>query len=142
MKRDYANYQVALKLFLKRGNKILFLKLPESGLWDLPGGRIDNVETHTPLRKILAREIREELGVKVKYELGKPLFQFRRKALSRKTYNLLTVYEGRYLSGEIKLSSEHASYEWINPKAYKFKEKDFMSKEEYLAFIEYFSKYY
>ncbi|OGF76787.1 hypothetical protein A3H65_03535 [Candidatus Giovannonibacteria bacterium RIFCSPLOWO2_02_FULL_45_14] len=138
MKRDYANYQVSLKLYLRKGNKALFLKLSDNDFWDLPGGRIDNVETKTPLKKILDREVKEELGTKVKYKLGKPLFQFRREVRRRGIYNFLTVYEAKYLSGEIKLSSEHNSYKWINPKTHKFMKTDFMSAEEYGTFMKYF----
>ncbi|MCH8741977.1 NUDIX domain-containing protein [Patescibacteria group bacterium] len=138
MKRDYGIYQVALKLLLRKGNEILFLKCVPSGNWDLPGGRIDNVESKVPLKKILAREVREELGRKVKYRLGSPAFQFRRKAKMKGVYNFLTVYEAEYLGGDIELSHEHSSYEWINPKTYKFKKKDFFNKEEFQAHIDYF----
>jgi 8-oxo-dGTP pyrophosphatase MutT (NUDIX family) len=142
MKRDYAMYQVALKLLLKRGNLILFLKTADDGMEDLPGGRIDNVESKVPLEKILAREVREELGPHVKYKLGKPLFQFRRLIPSRNLYNFLTVYEGTYVSGKIKLSPEHSGYEWINPKTYRLQRKNFFNnQEEYNAFKKYFGNY-
>ncbi len=141
MKRDYALYQVALKVMMKKNGRVLFLRLNESeNRLDLPGGRIDNVEGGVPLEKILAREIREELGGKIKYELGNPLFQFRRYSPAQNKYNLLTVYDTKFISGKIKLSPEHTSYEWINPKEYKFKPKDFFNKEEFLAFKKYFSR--
>ncbi len=90
MKRDYANYQVALKVLLRRGDEVLFLRITDPLMcFDLPGGRIDNVETKTPLARILAREVREELGVDVRYTLGAPLFQFRRYVASHKIYNFL-----------------------------------------------------
>ena len=140
IKRDYATYQVALKLLLRKGNEVLFLRDVPSGYWDLPGGRIDNVESKVPLDKILMREIREELGEKVKYKLGCPIFQFRRETKTHNIYNFLTVYEGKYIKGNIKISFEHSSYKWVNPKNYKFKEKDFFNKEEYLAVLGYFKK--
>jgi 8-oxo-dGTP pyrophosphatase MutT (NUDIX family) len=68
MKRAYANYQVSLKLLLWKGGNVLYLK-DVDGKWDLPGGRIDTIESKTPLENILAREVREELGKKLKYEL-------------------------------------------------------------------------
>ena len=61
MKRDYGIFHVGLKVLLKKENTYLFLKT-EPGYFDLPGGRIDNVEYRTPLMNVLAREIREELG--------------------------------------------------------------------------------
>ena len=137
-KRDYALYQVALKILLIKDNKILFLRDATSGYWDLPGGRIDNVENKVSLKKILAREIREELGGRVKYKLGNPVFQFRRSTKTKGVCNFLTVYEAEYLGGDINLSFEHSNYEYINPTAYKFKKKDFFNREEYLAHLDYF----
>ena len=141
MKRDYAMYHVALKALLKKGDKILFLTFGSRENLDLPGGRIDTVENNVPLEKILAREVREELGKTVKYKLGKPVFQFRRRFFTKdkkKVQIFLTVYEAQFLSGTIKISFEHNGYCWINPKTYKFKEKDFSCREEYLAFKNYF----
>ena len=146
MKRDYALYQVALKILLWKGRKVLFLR-DDKGKWDLPGGRIDNVEGKVPLEKILAREVREGLGRSVKYSLGLPVVQFRRYIDSRKTYNLLTVYEAKFLSGTIMLSFEHTHYEWLNPRSYSFKKEDFCASrkefdtnEEYKALMKYFKR--
>ena len=126
-------------MLLKKGNKFLFLKTAAKPIfWDLPGGRIDNVERNVPLEKILAREIKEELGNKIKYKLGGPIFQFRRKGRNGACFNLLTVYEAKFLGGGVELSFEHSDYEWTDPKKYKFKEKDFFNKEEYAAFMKYF----
>lgn len=139
MKRDYALCWVGLKLLLKKDRKILFLKTAMNPVfWDLPGGRIDNVEGKVPLEKILEREIREELGNKVKYKLGRPVFQFRRKGRNGACFNLLTAYEAKYLGGKINLSFEHSAYEWVDPKKYKFNKNDFFNKEEYRAFTKYF----
>ena len=141
MKRDYGIYHVGFKILLRKGNRFLFLKSASKKYWDLPGGRADNIEYKTPIKKIIEREVKEELGDKARYNLGKIVFQYRRYSPNRKIYVFTTVYEAEYLSGEIKLSPEHSSYEWIDPKDYKFKEKEFCSKEdfkeEYLAFKEY-----
>lgn len=141
MKRDFALYHVGLKILLWKGNKILLLRTAERKLWDLPGGRIDDVESKTPLMKVLKREVREELGSGVKYKIGRPAFQFRRFVYSRGVYALHTVYEARYISGKIKLSSEHASYEWIDSKRYRFAGKDFFNREEYNAFKKYLNQH-
>lgn len=116
----YARYQVALKLLLRRGNRVLFIKAADRNRWDLPGGRIDQGEEQVPLEKILAREVREELGAGVKYRLGIPLFQFRRPVPKLNTYNLITVYAARYLSGKIRLSFEHVAFQWLDPKKIPF----------------------
>ena len=140
MKRDYATYQVALKIFLRKGRNILFLK-DENGKWDLPGGRIDNVEGKMPLEKILAREVREELGRKVKYDLGLPAVQFRRFIYSRSVFGFITVYEAVYKGGYIKISHEHTSFEWLNPKTYPFRRNQFGNdNEEYEALMKYFGR--
>jgi len=132
MKRDYGVFHVALKLLLWKGGKFLFLKSP-NGKWDLPGGRIDNVEYRAPLTRVLAREVREELGG-VKYQLGKSVFQYKRLTASKENYVFLTVFEARYLSGQIKLSQEHKSFHWVDPKNLTLKQKDFLDAEEYRAF--------
>ena len=142
MKRDYATYQVALKALLRRGDgKAVFLRLADAPRYlDLPGGRIDNVETKTPLAAILAREIREELGARVRYRLGAPLFQFRRLVSSRNIYNFLTVYDAEFLGGDITLSFEHSAYEWLDPRTYAWKKSQFLSSEEYTAFSAFFTQ--
>lgn len=134
----YAFYHVGLKILLKKGNEFLFLTEAGGKRFDLPGGRIDDVEHTTPLTEILAREVMEELGEEIKYKLGKPIFQFRRHRENIDLHVFLTVYEAEYVSGEIQLSSEHSNYKWINPKEFDFEEKDFVHKEEYLAFKKYF----
>ena len=140
MPRAYAHYQVSLKLLLKRGRSVLLLRLTSNNCWDLPGGRIDAVEGRTPLEKILAREIREELGPTLRYQLGQPLFQFRRWVPVFHTYNFLTVYAGKYLRGDVRLSPEHRSWQWLNPRQHRFRLRDFMSQEEYRAFLRYFGR--
>jgi len=140
MKRDFGIFQVALKVLLRKSDQVLFCVSDKNRL-DLPGGRIDNVEHRVPLERIIAREVREELGSRVKYKLGGPIFQFRRHLPSRGVYNFITVYNSVYLSGAIRLSPEHTSYRWINPRTNHFKEKDFCNKEEYRAFTRYFKNH-
>src|SRR3989338_8890753 len=137
-KRAYAIYHVGLKVLLKKGDEFLFLTDAVGKHFDLPGGRIDDVEHTTPLAEVIAREAGEELGEEVKYKLGKPVFQFRRHFESKGLHIFLTVYEAEYLSGEIKLSSEPSNLQWINPRKVDLKEEQFFHKEEYLAFKKYF----
>ena len=137
-KKAYAIYHVGLKVLLRKGDEFLFLTDAVGKHFDLPGGRIDNVERTTPLVEVIAREVSEELGEKIKYKLGKPVFQFRRHFESKGLHIFLTVYEAEYLSGEIHLSAEHSNLQWINPKKVNLEEKEFFYKEEYLAFKKYF----
>src|SRR4030042_952695 len=138
IKKSYAVYWIAFKILLEKGGKFLFLTTSVMRLLDLPGGRADDNEGKTPLKKILEREVREELGDNIKYKLGEPIFQYRRYDQTKKMYNLITVYKAKYISGPIKLSFEHSKYQWLSPKRYRFKEKEFYSKEEYETFKEYF----
>ena len=140
MKKNYALCLIAFKILLKKDGKFLFLTAFDIGkeLLDLPGGRANKNEGKVPIKKILEREIKEEIGSAVKYKIGGPVFQYRRYNPIKDLYNLITVYEGKYISGSIKLSSEHIKYQWIDPTKYKFKEKKFYTKEEYKAFKEYF----
>jgi len=137
-KRDYGIYQVAMKILLKRGDEYLFVLDSSGNRYDLPGGRADDNEYEIPLQKILEREVREELGRTLKCRLGKPIYQFRRHLKNKNRYVFITVYEAKYLSGRIKLSPEHTEYKWINLKSFKFKEKNFWSREEYSVSVNYF----
>jgi 8-oxo-dGTP pyrophosphatase MutT (NUDIX family) len=138
MKKYHGIYWIAFKLLLKNGEKFLFLKTSQRGILDLPGGRADIDEGKVPIKKILEREILEELGTKIKYHLGGPVLQYRRYSVKYKIYVLITAYQADYISGPISLSQEHRGYEWINPKTYKFEDKNFSSKEACLAFKDYF----
>ena len=138
MNKKHAIFLIAFKLLLRKDNKVLFLRLAEEkflNVLDLPGGRADEGEEEIPFLEILEREVKEEIGEDVKYNLGKLAFQNYRRV--QKPYALINVYEGEYLSGDIKLSPEHISYEWIDPQTYKFRKEEFFNEEEYLAFKEY-----
>ncbi len=137
-KRSYANYHVALKILLKRGDDYLFLTDAFDGFFDFPGGRIDDVEHLTSLPDIIAREVREELGENVRYTLGKPIFQYRRHRESKNWHVFVTVYEADYISGEITLSAEHSDFQWIHKINTNLQESSFFNEEEYLAFKKYF----
>ena len=69
-----ANFQIALKLIFKNSrDEILGLKMPDTsvmgGYYDLPGGRIKENEIKINFRKVIEREMKEELGNLVKYRL-------------------------------------------------------------------------
>jgi 8-oxo-dGTP diphosphatase len=139
VKKAYATYNVAMKILLKRDEEYLFLIDSTGKHLDLPGGRIEENEHFVPLKKILEREVREELGNNLKYKSGNSIFQFRRHFEKKNMHVFITVYEANYLSGKIKLSSEHNEYKWIGVKDFKFTDRDFVSKEEYEAVRKYFS---
>ena len=54
---------VAAKAWIEREGQTLILR-DENGGWDLPGGRIDESEfARIPFHDVLARELREEVGL-------------------------------------------------------------------------------
>jgi 8-oxo-dGTP pyrophosphatase MutT (NUDIX family) len=135
MLMTYAHYHVGLKLLLRKGEEVLFMRTAHSQSFDLPGGRIDEHEDEVTLMDILAREIREELGSNIRYRIGAPLFTFRRFFPAKGWKIFLIVYDGEYLGDDIEISEEHASYEWLDPRTYEFKQQDFFNEEEYVAFM-------
>lgn len=138
--RTCANYNVGLKVLLRKGEEVLVLKSQTGRHIDLPGGRIDTVEHHVSLSEIIDREIKEELGDGVQYRLGIPLFQFRRHFDEKDLHVFLTVYSAEYLSGDICISPEHSAYEWVNIQQFSFPDEMYFDPEEQVAFRTYFSK--
>ena len=142
---DYANYHVGLKALLRKGDEVLVLYSPQRAswdgrLWDFAGGRINTNEYEVGLEDILQREIAEELGNKVRYRLGNPIFVCRR-FITHKNWNVFLVfYDVEYLGGEIQLSEEHTGYEWVNIREVDLDPQDFVSEEEYRAFVKFFAK--
>ncbi|MCA9333785.1 NUDIX domain-containing protein [Candidatus Saccharibacteria bacterium] len=112
-------YFVAVKVLMRRGEELLITH-DVFGDWDIPGGRIKPDEFDTPLEDIISRKIREELGDKVKYSLGKPRVFFRHKRLehnSKQPVRIFAIgYEAKYEGGEIKLGDNHDKHEWVDAK--------------------------
>ncbi len=122
-KYDKDLYFVAVKLFLRDGNKLLITH-DVFGAWDLPGGRIKTDEFDIPLEDVIERKVREELGAKVKYELGAPRVFFRvereEHALGGKKVRIFAVgYEAEYLGGEISLWKYHDLMEWVDVRSFR-----------------------
>lgn len=115
----HANFNIGLKVILKNSKgKILGLEAHKNGpmadYYDLPGGRIDDNEIGKPFLEVLAREIEEELG-EIDYQLDdKPA-----TALSWEWPNgqamTFIYWEGLYQSGELAITDEHLSHQWIEP---------------------------
>lgn len=82
----------------------------KAGDWDLPGGL---VEPNEQPAKALLREIKEELGVKVKIITPSSTWSFFR-ASDKKTVTAQN-YICQFKGGKIKLSHEHTDYIWITP---------------------------
>ena len=120
--RRNETFLVSQKAFIISHGKLLILKLPNTGgkhwagKWNLPGGLLEMNES---LEKGLAREVREETGLRV---LVKRLI-----CASDFRYNNFVFKDGRKLKarifeigflcecqeGKISVSEEHADYKWV-----------------------------
>lgn len=119
-------YFVAVKLFLEDKTKRLFISKDKFGIWDLPGGRLRPNDFNTPLEKVVARKVNEELGSAVRYNLGKPIVFMRHERMEflpngrKEKRRIFAIgYRAKYLSGNIKLSSRHLEYKWVKLKGFK-----------------------
>lgn len=138
-KAVHGNYNVALKILLKKGNEYLFLTDEKGKYFDFPGGRININENYTSFKNILSREVTEELGKNLVLEIEEPIIHYRRHNEEKNIHIFMCLFLANYISGKIELSPEHTKYHWINPKKYVFNQKEFYCLEEYAAIKEYFN---
>ena len=140
-KYDKDLYFVAVKLFLRDGDKLLITHdIFEA--WDLPGGRIKKDEFQAPLSSVIARKMREELGPNVTYDVREPTVFFRvereEHGLNRQKVRIFAVgYEATYQGGEIKLGKHHDRFEWVDVQTFQpekyFTDGWLAGVQEYLA---------
>ncbi len=119
-------FQISLKLILEDAEgRILGLKnTPDSsvaGFYDLPGGRIGSDELEAAYADILAREVEEEIGTAVRYELepypvslGRHNYYSKERGCDNSV--LMVFFRANYLGGKVRVSEEHVGYEWIDPR--------------------------
>ena len=140
MEEKYQLYKISLKVLLEKKNKVLIL-LDQNDLIDLPGGRIEKKELKSSVEDVIRREIIEELGPDVVFNLGSPIFFFRAYSQKNNEWALIIVHKGEYIKGVISLSKEHKSYKWIEKKKVNIRKKDFYKQdiEKYKVFKKYFS---
>jgi hypothetical protein len=114
---DKDKYFVAVKLFLRDGDKLLITH-DIFGAWDLPGGRIKKDEFDVSLESVIGRKIGEELGGGVRYELGEPKVFFRVERLEHSTQEVVRIfavgYDATYLGGELKMGDHHDQMKWVD----------------------------
>jgi 8-oxo-dGTP diphosphatase len=109
--------------FIYKGGKLLIAqRLPGSHgamKWELPGGKVEKDEDP---RNCLAREVEEELGIRIR--VGKIVESIFHRYPERSV--LLLFYKCEWISGEAKAIG-CASFEWISPgqlPQYDFMEAD------------------
>ena len=126
MPKEKDFYQVSLKAFIKNNEgKMLALKAVDTGsiagFYDLTGGRIDTDEFQTLYLDILKREIAEELGENLEVEIkptpvaiGRHLIPAHLTRAGKDTHILLVFFEAFYQGGDLRISDEHQSMQWLD----------------------------
>ncbi len=93
-------------------DKILLLKRPNDGRWDLPGGGVDEGEN---LADALIREVREETNLEI--DNATPVYTFLR-AVSGKSEKLiqfsLSYLKTKATALDVILSDEHEDYAFFD----------------------------
>lgn len=134
----HALFQVALKVLLRKDDKILVLTTPDNYV-DFPGGRIDSTEMDAPFDDALRRELEEEIGGEAAYEVGNVAFVCKRYYTANgQDHRIVAVYyEVAFTGGVIELSDEHTQYEWRTPESVLPLKDRFVSADEYEQFARY-----
>ncbi len=100
----------------------------QGGLWEFPGGKLEEGETR---EDALKREIKEELMIDIEVEkyLDEKTFQYPEKEIN------LIALECRLIGGELK-ATEHEDVKWVNKeelKNYEFAPADLFIIEKILS---------
>lgn len=104
---------VAGKALIRRDGQILLLQRSlksgfDPGRWELPGGKIGHGEN---LVDALRREVEEEVGLVIR--VGRPFTTWH---FTKDPFWVTGVtFLCDYVRGDVRLSSEHAAYVWIDP---------------------------
>lgn len=121
-------FHVSQKLFVvNEKQELLILKDARNAYYDFPGGRLDKDEFATPLLDSLRREVAEELGKDVSLTIYEGVVAVARECLWNRILGCLDYdrhvfiifYEAQYRGGEIVLSDEHESYQWVECATFK-----------------------
>ena len=116
--KEHQVFYVGQKAFIEKDGQVLILNDPTEGL-DFPGGRIqiDEIDWAESLK----REVREETSLEI--DVGAPfatwshIFPAHHRHVGKKIF--LVGYRCTYLSGNITLSDEHDSFQWVTRKNYQ-----------------------
>lgn len=112
--RAVQTFEVSLKAFVLREGRALFVREADTGLWELPGGRIDVGEEWQPHASILARELREELGADFQVAFGPHVVTWTRQRPTDQAFLFLVARFGLVMGGEPALSPEHTELAWLD----------------------------
>lgn len=141
MSNHKALFQVSIKALVRQENKVLVLHTP-NGFYDFPGGRIDVDEEDVPYLEILSRELIEELGEDIQFDIGNMIFVTQRNYIAVGVKErVVAIYFAVDLinPNSILISEEHVKYEWIDINDMLTKKDAFMSIDEFDKFKAYFA---
>ncbi len=119
-------YFVAVKVFIQNNKgDLLITKDIFNDKWDIPGGRLREIDFDTDLKDVVKRKMQEELGDSFKYELGEVVLFMRHERDELLPYGekdkrriFAIGYKGNYIGGDIKLGKHHEKYEWVDLKTF------------------------
>lgn len=110
-------FEIALKLFVRKGDDFLVLIAGNTKSGDFPGGRMNPHDSLFNREDSMRREITEELGSNIKLRVSRePLFVFPYRSKNETQEVLGLAHVATFEGGEIKLSDEHIDYFWIPTK--------------------------
>jgi len=122
------NSAIAAKSFIVNDGKLLIIKRADDdiqmpGVWEIPGGRLDDGED---IEEGIKRETKEETNIDIEVikRLGDRGFT---RADGQKV--LMGVFLCKALNNDVKLSEEHSDFEWIDIEKAKEKLTDFFHGE-------------
>ncbi len=111
---EQRHFALSVKVVVRDGQgRVLLIRRSmasknNKGKWDLPGGKVDAGEDFD---EALLREVAEETGLGISLDRVAGAAE---SDLPERTVAYL-VMEGRRLSGEVRLSSEHDDFAWVPP---------------------------
>jgi len=137
--KDYAYFQISIKVLISQKDKYLILTTPDNYI-DFPGGRVDNDEVELSFIDCLNREVKEECGPNFKLKINNVIFCSKRRYTKNKlTHNILALfYSADYLSGDLQLSDEHSKFSWLSLNDLRNNKNNFMSIDEYEQIYQYY----
>ena len=126
--------QIAAGIIVFKGKVLLGQRLfskDQGGLWEFPGGKL---EEHETLEECLKRELSEEMNLPIEIERF-----FMKSMCAYETKNVcLHVFLASVLNPQISVLTAHEKYVWVNPEdlvKYNLAPADIPVAKAYIDFV-------